>query len=275
MTFLIQRLISFNPKINTGAQLHIQKKFVLDCLLVGIFFLTVPIIIYVRVHAQTAQSNCVVTKVGSPSASPSLPANCETGSPGICQEAPPVDFEDSEDYSQAIKAKWNITVSGLTPEQMQMIWEEFHEIDCVGLLQDIKGTIIQGWNAGYSQQIDCPGNDTVDVQFGQHFGEYAKALMTHELTHVWQQCTENGEANLLEIPPAFAEEEGLTKYSRGECPDFPPPNAHNEDHADTIALYLNPEEGELTCGNGAPNPFLDGAYPMHRQVAKNGVGNQQ
>ncbi|MEK7604998.1 MAG: hypothetical protein AAB478_00545 [Patescibacteria group bacterium] len=100
------------------------------------------------------------------------------------------------------------------------------------------------------------------------------AILVHELTHVWQFCSQRGEANLLQIPAAYSGERGLTKYSRRECPNFAPgfDRIYHEDQADTIALYLNPNVGELTCGNGAPNPFLGGRHPLHRGVAQRGLG---
>lgn len=223
-------------------------------------------------YAQEAQSEQCITKVGNPdSTTPSPgPLGCtRSGSGGPCQEAPTVNYTTASEYATAIQQKWDITFIGLDLDQLQMIWQEFFEIDCVGFLQDIKGTKVQRWANTYSQQFSCPQDPDTDVMFGDHHGDFVKALITHELTHVWQACTPRGEANFLLIPAAYDGEGGLTNYSRTACGYSV--DLHKEDHADTIALYLNPTIGELTCGNGAPNPFSNGAHPLHRAVAEKGV----
>jgi hypothetical protein len=223
-------------------------------------------------NPSTGQSRCVVTKVGNPSGTPTLPASCNSGSggsPGSCGEAPKVNYTTTEEYTKAIAEKWGIMVT-LPLEQMQYAWEEFHEIDCLGILQDIEGSVINSWGNDYSSQQSCPGDAAVDLFIGTHFGsDWVKALLLHELTHIWQICSSRGEANLLEVPDAYSSEGGLTNYSRSGC-GFGGINLHNEDHADTIGLYFNPEADELTCGNGASNPFSGGKFPLHKRIAENG-----
>lgn len=226
-----------------------------------------------------AISNCVITKVGEPNISPSPPQECLSqgigfnGSLGVCQNPPTVNFTIQQ-YIGDVQAKWGIYLRNLTLDQVQMIWEEFYEISCTGILQDIRGTVVEGWGNAYSQQFSCPQDADVDVRFGVHHGTFVKALILHELTHVWQFCSKRGEANRLKIPEAYRAEGGLTNYSRGGCPQFASgfPSLYNEDHADTIALYLNPTIGELTCGGGKPNPFSGGGYPLHRNIAREATG---
>lgn len=234
-------------------------------------------------------SECVETKVGSPDpkVTPEQPAECANegssssggttgggGPAGPCMTAPP----PPGDITAAIQSKWGITVT-LPGNQMPYVWEEFHEIDCTGLLQDIRGTIVRSWGAGWAEQFSCPGTSgaqgEIDVMFHNGWvGSFMKAILTHELTHVWQFCSSRGEANLLEVGNAYRGEGGLTKYSRRECGDFVPglDRIYHEDQADTIALYMNPDQGELTCGNGAPNPFTGGRNPLHNSAAKKGLG---
>lgn len=99
-----------------------------------------------------------------------------------------------------------------------------------------------------------------------------QTILVHEMTHVWQNCSTNGEQNKLDNDAAFEAEGGLTMYSRTGC-SFNV-DLSNEDHADTIALYLNPDQGELTCGGGAPNPFSTGYYPKHKASAEKGVSKK-
>ena len=223
-----------------------------------------------QTYAQQGSSQCVITKVGTPNASPTIPANCNgSGAPGVCGQAPQTTFSSAEQYANQIRIKWDIYFIGMDLDQLQMIWEEFHMIDCVGFLQDLRGTKVARWYNDFSQQFSCPQDPDIDVQFGNHNGPFVRALITHELTHVWQNCSPNGINNLLDIPAAYSGEGGLTNYSRTGC-GFSV-NLHNEDHADTIALWLNADSGELTCNNGNPNPFAGGAHPLHKGVALKGV----
>ncbi len=228
-----------------------------------------------------ADSDCFVTKVGNPSGPEPecVPENVGGGSlsGGPCQTAPTP--PDRSLIRQAIIDKWGITLN-LTEEQLVLAWEEFHEIDCTGFLQDLEGTLVGSWSNGYAQQFSCPGSGgaqgDVDIMFSNQWsGTFMKAILVHELTHVWQFCSSRGEANLLEVGQAYQGEGGLTKYSRNECSlGVGADRRHHEDQADTIALYLNPEQGELTCGNGAPNPFAGSGYPLHRTAAEKGVGKK-
>lgn len=244
-----------------------------------LIFFTFPTITNSRkIMAQEALSNVCISAVGEVSEVEKKQLGCgDTPSkgyvsvgggspPGPCQSAPP----PPSDVKSAIINKWGITLN-LPINQVQLAWQEFHEIDCTGFLQAIRGTRVESWGYGYAQQSSCPQDGEVDVWFSNQWGgEYMKAILVHELTHVWQFCSEKGEQNRLEIPDAYNREGGLTNYSRTSC-GFDV-NLYNEDHADTIALYLNPNVGELTCGNGAPNPFSGGNYPLHRGVAQRGTG---
>ena len=219
--------------------------------------------------SRTATS-CWVTAVGSPNEDdkPVCQTSSSGGPGGPCQIAP----APPSDVKQAIIDKWGITLN-LPQNQIDLAWEEFHEIDCTGFLQDIQGTVVGSWGNEYAQQFNCPGQGGSQVMFSSNWsGEFMKAILVHELTHVWQFCSEKGEANRIANGSAFGEEGGVTNYSRTGC-GFDV-SLLNEDHADTIALYLNPEQGELTCGGGRPNPFAGGGFPIHRGVAEQGVPKQ-
>lgn len=239
-------------------------------------------------HAQKVSSNVCKTLVGSPTLEPGQTLEqlksslgcASAGSDGVggpagpCQEAP----APPGDIRGAILSKWGITLN-LPQDQLLWAWKEFYSIDCTGFLQDLRGSLVDSWNNGYAQQFSCPGGNgeygPTDVMFSnQWVGEFMGAILVHELTHVWQFCSQRGEANLLQVPAAYSGERGLTKYSRRECPNFAPglDRIYHEDQADTIALYLNPNVGELTCGNGTPNPFSGGRSPLHRGVAQRGLG---
>ncbi len=232
---------------------------------------------------STSYTGCVITKVGNPTdPSPPLPADCNKGNGsggglpgGPCQAAPPL----PANVKQAIIDKWGITLN-IPDDQVALAWDEFYRIDCTGFLQDIKGTLVESWGEDYAQQFSCPGTSgdygDVDVEFSNQWsGRFMQTILIHELTHVWQHCSSRGEQNLIDNDSAFAQEGGLTKYSRNECPKFTSKTPNKEDHADTIALYLNSDQGELTCGDGAPNPFAGGGHSLHRASAEKGVGKAQ
>lgn len=263
-------------------------------------FLLIALLFLLNQAVFAQSSDCVITKVGDPGTSPTPICPGESGqrpgAPGLpegsCQEAPVMDFAIPQEYMDEIEAKWGIHFYGtFTTEQMRWIWEEFWAIDCTGFLQDIAGTWVQGTGAegGGSRQRTCPGDpDIPHVEFAKYGESGTKGLIVHELTHVWQKCSDRGEMSLIAIPEArqkdaragFAPPDGyLTTYPRSIASGNPCLNvsgvlADNEDHADTIALYLNPTIGELTCGNGKPNPFENGAFPNHRALAEKDVAKK-
>lgn len=235
------------------------------------------------VFAQRAVSNICTSAVGEVTEEQRKAAGCEAppdsnipvggGPAGPCQDAPP----PPPDIRAAIIAKWGITLN-ITQEQLPWAWKEFHQIDCYGFLQDLRGALVDSWGNGYAQQFSCPGSNgdygPTDVMFSNQWtGEFMGAILSHELTHVWQFCAPRGEQNRLEIPAAYSGEGGVSRYSREGCgysSGFP--SLYNEDHADTIALYMNPNVGELTCGYGDPNPFAGGRHPLHFGLARRGLG---
>lgn len=232
----------------------------------------------IRAYAAISSTSCARTKVGDPKGDPpALPPECaDRIVAGPCQDPPRV--RGDETIQEEIKQKWDINLEGFTsPEQgdqLVAIREIFYQVDCRGFLQDIKGTTItsNGEAGGVSRQLSCPSEGGTNVEFGVYDYSFTKGLIIHELTHVWQKCSTRGEANVLEIPPVYKAEGGLTKYSRNECPNLSVgDNWRNEDHAETIALFLNPDRGELTCGDNAGNPYLGGDFPRHRGVAEQGV----
>jgi hypothetical protein len=102
------------------------------------------------------------------------------------------------------------------------------------------------------------------------------------MTHVWQKCYTSGEANWGALPDAQAADQSagygsyLTTYSQRYAVDngckYVPFNSTNEDHAETISLFLNLTSPEITCGNGKPNPYHDGRFPNHYKLAQQGLG---
>lgn len=252
----------------------------------------------------TTASDCVVTKVGSP-AGPKPTCPGETGQQpeppgqpsGPCQ-APPQNYSTKEEYMREINVKWGIEVWGeLSVEQLKWIWEEFWGVDCTGFLQALEGTQIKGYTRGdgvsFQNPADrCP-NDAEDpaeepnIYFNNALGESGvKVLIIHEMTHVWQTCVDNGTTNRGGIEEAISKDGSkLTTYSRDECAAIPVSgvdensnpwdNSLNEDHAETIAYYLNPDQDEITCGHVGPNPYQAGNFLGHASLAEQGVGKEQ
>ncbi len=218
------------------------------------------------------KSACVVTKVGNPMLPPSLPPGCAGGGGGPC-EVPPEPYPS--DLTAAIKDTWGISIiGGPTAEQLRFIYEIFYAVSSTSFLESVRGTIIDvtARNGSISYQIGCPGDNQTDVELSSVLGEASiKVILLHELTHVYQICNENGKTNLSEIYAAYDTEGGLTEYSRTGC-GLSGINLYNEDHAETIALHLNPTLSSQTCGGSVGNPYMDGGYPLHKEVAVRAVG---
>lgn len=221
----------------------------------------------------SATSEKCITQVGSPTTPSPGPLGCTGGSnsggggpAGPCGAPPPY----PSDIKNAILEKWGITLN-LPLHQLQNAWKEFHEIDCTGILQEIKGSVVASWTNEFSQQMGCPGQAGPHLYIGSVFqGEWVETHIMHELTHIWQMCSRRGETNRLENVIAYDTEGGITNYSRTSCGfDI---DRYNEDHAESISLYLNPQSGESTCATTNVNPFTTGRYPIHKATAQKGTG---
>lgn len=279
MLWLFKKYFLIMPIFHSKKRFVIRRKY----FFLGALILLTPLayLTHSLVYAQSAQSDRCVTKVGDPDSagiSP-IPTGCiSAGSAGVCQKPPPLDpgtpLNPGTNILDEIKSKWGITLINIPQEQQEAIREIFYEVDCTGFLQDIKGTVVKGTGiyGGVSRQVGCPQEAGYDVEFSVYSYPFTKGLIIHELTHVWQMCSQRGEANKMLIPDAFWGEGGISRYSRNECSLQVGDNWQNEDHADTIALYVNQDYGELTCGEGTTNPYANGGKPLHRNVAQKGLG---
>jgi len=246
--------------------------------------------------AQVSKTSCLFTEVGDGGERPDLPPECKStgsglgggASPGVCQQPPETTFSTAGEYVDDIENKWNILFSGgFSREHMRAIWEVFHEIDCTGFLQDLNGLRVEfRGGVGYSEQNlanPCPppkGDGVSPNIFLEDYGDTAnRVLIIHEMTHVWQICIDNGKTNKGGIENAIVGDGNrLTTYSQDRCPGLSVGgNYLNEDHAETIAYYLNPSAPDSsTCGDGGKpeNPYAGGAFPNHSNLANSAVGKK-
>lgn len=231
--------------------------------------------------AQSAQSSCVITKVGNPKVSPTIPASCAGSGGANCIQPPnyPADLE------QAILDKFGVHFVGFDAEHLKWYWEELWNTSGTNFSKLIKGAVVDAAfcpNEGnFSCQKGCGG--PVSIYFGTYAGEeFNKVLIVHELGHYINYCNnETGASYVSDFDKAFADEGGITYYAQNAGPCSGSDN-QSEDYAEMITYYLHPKSlsQSINCGpnNGAPNPFYDangqrnGKFPEHFAVAQKILG---
>lgn len=207
--------------------------------------------------AQTAQSKCVVTKVGNPAAGPTLPAQCSTTPGGVLPPDYPADLR------QAIIDKFGITMDGYDTEHLKWTWEKLWDVSNTKFPNLVRGAFLKAVPPGDgAQQHGCGG--PVSVTLPGYAGEAIfKFLITHELGHYLHNCNLDGVTHDLEMKNAYVQEGPISYYSghTQECTGWN--NGSSEDYADSVAYYLNPNAGLVSAGKlcknidnlTPPNPF--------------------
>ncbi len=212
--------------------------------------------------AQTAQSKCVVTKVGNPAAGPTLPAQCSTTPGGVLPPDYPADLR------KAIIDKFGVTMDGYDPTHLKWAWEKFWDVSNTKFPNLVRGAFLKAvpkdngakqWGCGGPVSVTLPAYN-VEASF--------KFLVTHELGHYIQNCNLSGVTHVSDIENAFySSQEGPISYYAGHTAQCNAgKNATHEDYADTVAYFLNPKAGLVSAGKGLcpdiptetpPNPFFE------------------
>ncbi len=220
------------------------------CLL--LFFTTIT-------HAQLkTTSNTVTTNIGTP---PS------TTAPNV---------EDTN-LRQALIDTFGITMNGFDTTHLRWTWEKLHETNNTTFPSLLRGSIIQAQPSGISSQVGCFGGE-VSLYLGQYQGEaFFKFILIHELAHIAQKCPLREQNRVVEHANALAREGYIAYYPANTVLCVGGDNGVNEDYADTLAYYFNPNagfsSGPLSCTgpagqNAPPNPYLGGKFPLHKAVAE-------
>lgn len=190
-----------------------------------------------------------------------------------------------EDIRQGIIDKFGITMNGFDTDHLTWAWNALWELSNTNFPQLVRGITISA-SSGGSAQVGCAGAD-VSVRLGQYTPEnFFKFIFTHELGHVIQACTPRSESHYSDALNAYSTEGGVSFYANNATNCFPDGSVSNinENYADIIAYYLNPQaglaSGPISCGgpSSPPNPFFAGTtnYPLSfsvgEQVLKSGGG---
>lgn len=220
---------------------------------------------------------CVYVKVGNPVGPlPVCDTSVITPPPGTSLPIPPV--EDGN-YKKAIKDTYSITVeAGLSLEFDKALWEFLATVSKTKFPSLVRGTVVHitppcpGPNPCGTFQ--GPGKE-ISIRSNVETADLVKLLFAHEMGHVIWHHTPESAGHQTEHMNALTKEGGVTIY--GDNPCYDPGNAYarqTEDYAEMIAYYLNPFLNEQTsCGTKGYNPFADGKFPQHLQVAKSILGD--
>ncbi len=234
--------------------------------------------------SSDGQSPCVITKVGNPSVSPVLPPNCggKTGDGSPRGQKPP---NYPTDLASAIKEQFGITIEGFdnNSDYMKWIWEKLWDIKGTNFSSLVKGAIVKKVSGETSSQVGCPGKKNINggdesvrliaYPYGEAFFKY---IFTHELGHVIRMCNDREKIRWNDTIIAGQSEGGVSYYGSNASSCIEGSKNEDEDFADMVAYYLNPDAGISTtsCDGKAPaappNPFFSTPVlkPFHFEIAK-------
>lgn len=167
---------------------------------------------------------------------------------------------------QDIKNKFGVSMEGFDQKHLQWAWEKFWEISNTRFINLIKGAIIYADNSSF--QSSCK------VVFLQQFKEEElfKIVLTHELGHIVRWCSPNETSRIGDLAGIISFESYVTYYS-ANAPGCTGSDNFNEDYAEMIAYYLNPESNSQTAAcvkNNVgiePNPYLNNKHPLHYNMS--------
>lgn len=229
--------------------------------LLTILFISVLTVFLLASEISAQSSSTWRTKVGNPPLSGVQPG-----------DVPPF----PSDIRTGLISQFNITINGFSLQHQQWLWELVWQNSNSKFPSLISGSVINstGGTSGISSLKSC-GN----LQMVEYSNEaFFKFLVTHELGHFIHACKPRSESKLNEQRNAHSLEGGVSDYSRNTNTSCLPgwENGPNEDYADTIAYFLNPNSGHNSgpsaCHpNTPPNPFFSSQssqFPLHLDVAK-------
>lgn len=225
-----------------------MKKF-----LVIIFILITLVVLPMTAFAQQqSESNVKRTRVGNP-----ITSDFEPGS----VPAPPSDIR------QGIIDEFGITMNGFDNQHLQWAWERLWEVSDTKFPSLVRGATIQRWDNVFSAQVGCFSGLSLNLRQFPGQGAYFKFHFLHELGHVAQMCNSREATQRAAHENAYAIEGGISEYGKQGPACIPGTDKYNEDHADTIAYFLDRSAGFVTtvkCGgpSNPPNPYNNGGFPL-------------
>lgn len=164
-----------------------------------------------------------------------------------------------------IFSRFGVTMSGFDQQHLLWAWEKFSDVSHTNFINLIHGVTINVGTSG-SEQVN---NNTIILQ--QLSEEQFKVVLTHELGHIIRWRTDS---HIAELRSAISTEGYLTRYSTN-APSCTGSDNFNEDYAEMIAYYLNPNSRAQTtirC-SGEENPYLNRNHQLHYTIAREILGN--
>jgi hypothetical protein len=183
---------------------------------------------------------------------------------------------------QQIIDTFGITMNGFDQQHLQWAQQKLQEVSGTKFASLVNGAVIQAIDSPdtFFEQVSCPGSGGPSIRFHQNQvnQEVFDITLVHELTHLIQNCQPDSKSFNSDYNNAHSAEQGITYYAQNagnpssKCPKSDP---FNEDYAEMIAYYLNPNaQTKDVCGNGRqPNPYSSGNFSQHQSVARKIMGN--
>lgn len=172
-------------------------------------------------------------------------------------------------------------------DYLKWAWGKLWNISNTNFLKLTRGPnnniiTIKRLDRGFNEQITCSSilMSGTSSATGQPYPESLfKIVFIHELSHIIENCYRNT-SNIGELANIRTQEGGITSFSQNTASCISGVSPLNEDFAETITYYLNPEFGEQRYFNDpkcpAPadnlNPFARGDKPLHQQFAAKLLG---
>jgi hypothetical protein len=205
---------------------------------------------------------------GTGSSSASIPPGSVDGSCTLTGGYP-------SDVGPELRSKYNVVLQGFSETGRKMIYEM---LTCVSksklpsLLQNTTTTIHNAISPTINSiGMDC-ASSTCNIWIPETTGAF-KFILTHEFGHVIYYTNPRETMLISDFERAWANEGGLSPYSRRNDGCGNGNGSMAEDYAELVAYYYNPNAGAVTGACDAnktpPNPlYKTSKYPLHLEVGK-------
>lgn len=184
--------------------------------------------------------------------------------------APPADT-DAVKLRQNILDKFGITMDGFDQTHLAWSWEKLWDVSNTNFPNLIKGVRIQASaNLVSTTDTNCTG---INLWPGTFKDSY-QFVLTHELAHYINFCNQNSELDMMIA--AYNQEGAVSYYAKNvvACVKYDGASSLYEDYADTVAYYLNPEQGDQGCIAipKVTNPLTLDKFKLHANSVKRLLG---
>lgn len=171
-------------------------------------------------------------------------------------------------------------------DYLKWAWEKLWNISNTKFLDLVRGPdknkiiTVKREDKGFNEQTGCLSiiMSGISSAKGQPYPKSLfQVVFIHELTHIIQSCNPST-VNFTLLDAALKQEKGVSTFSQDPTKCISGVTQLNEDFAETLTYYLNPEWGEQSYFSScqpqlSTNPILRGDKPLHRQFAAELLGS--